>query len=404
MDNLSNCDISKIFSQKFFELSNIGGDIRRVFMLGQKLIQNNPEIDLIDLSLGNPDLEPPQEVIKAFQKIFSEKDTGNHRYMDFAGLVDVRKYLAKELSITEEISIDPNSVYLSVGAAGAIQILLRTFVKENDEVIVFQPYFPEYIAYIKNFYSLPVVVESNLMHEPKLEDLYNKISDKTKVIIINSPNNPSGILYSDTLLTGIINILEERFNKYGQIIHIISDEPYSRVLYEGVKSISILKMYRYSWVVRSFSKDLGLAGERIGYIAWRKELSDDRIINAFRNSARVLGFVSAPRFMQRILPLVYNAKVEVSAYQKRVESFIKILSSGGISAVKPVAGFFIFPKSPISDDVAYCESLVKQGVLCVPGSGFGAPGYFRASLTQGIGKIEEAAKRIVMFNKHCNNR
>lgn len=399
MINTSNIDISKYFSKKFTALSHMGGDIRRIFMLGQKLKQENPLLDFIDLSLGNPDLEPPYEVTKVLQNLILTKERGSHRYMDSAGLFEVREYLAKELTKSEGIFISQDSVYLTVGAAGGIQILLRTFLDMGDEVIVFAPYFPEYIPYIENFNAKPITIKCDKNHEPLLEDFMHKITDKTKIVLINSPNNPSGVAYSQKTLKGIIHILEEREKKYGQIIQIISDEPYSRVIFDEVKISPLLKMYPYCWLVRSFSKDLGLAGERIGFIAWRGEFSQPEIMNAFRNSSRVLGFVCAPRLMQRLLPQVYNTKVDVAIYKKRTEAFIKILSEVGITTVEPAAGFFVFPKSPLPNDNDFCEGLVKHGVLCVPGSGFGCPGYFRASLTQEQDRVEEAAHRIVNFVK-----
>ncbi len=201
-----------------------------------------------------------------------------------------------------------------------------------------------------------------------------------------------------------MEILEERKNKYNQIIQLVSDEPYSRVVFDDLKVNLLLKMYQHCWLIRSFSKDLGLAGERIGFIAWRGEFAHIEVINAFRNAARLLGFVSAPRLMQRLLPYAYNAKVNVEIYRKRIETFIKILSDGGISTVEPGAGFFVFPKSPFFNDYDFCEGLVKKGVLCVPGSGFGCPGYFRASLTQEIDLIEDAAHRIVNFKKTIKNK
>lgn len=377
----------------------MGGDIRKIFMMGQKIKGKNPEIDLIDLSLGNPDLEPPQELAQSLSDLVSSRHSGNHRYMDSAGLLEVREFLAKELSCSEGVSISQDSVYLTLGAAGAIQLLFRIFLDKNDEVILFSPFFPEYIPFTENFDAKPVIVRCDDHHLPLRKELEKKISKKTKIVVINTPNNPSGVAYNKEVLEEIIKVLEDRKRKYGQIIHLISDEPYSRIVYENVQLCSLLKMYEHSWLVRSFSKDLGLAGERIGFIAWKKKCAYSSMINAFRNSSRVLGFVSAPRLMQRLLPYAYNAKVESALYQKRVLAFIKILSDVGIETVEPAAGFFVFPKSPVLDDRKFCRDLVKQGVLCVPGSAFGCPGYFRASLTQTQQRVEEAAKRIVNFVK-----
>ncbi|WP_186646812.1 pyridoxal phosphate-dependent aminotransferase [Fluviispira vulneris] len=400
MKQNDNFDLQILYAKKFNELSNVGGDIRRMFMLGQKLLQENPQTDLIDLSLGNPDLEPPEIVTSSIINVLEKHEKGSHRYMDFAGLLDVRKFLAQELSKSENVKINEETVYLTVGAAGGIHILLRIFLDQGDEAIVFAPYFPEYIPYITNYNAKPIVVCSNDFHEPNLDEFRDKITEKTKVVLINSPNNPSGVLYSKETIDGIVMILEERRKKTGQCIQLISDEPYSRIVFHEKTIPSILERYRYSWLIRSFSKDIGLAGERIGFIAWSEDKTKLGFINALRNSARCLGYVGAPRLMQRILPLVYNARVDVQIYEKRVNKFIQILSEAGIKTIQPAAGFFVFPKSPIPDDRAFCETLVTKGVLCVPGSGFGCPGYFRASLTQDIKRIEEAAKRISDFKKY----
>ncbi|KAB8030020.1 pyridoxal phosphate-dependent aminotransferase [Fluviispira multicolorata] len=399
MDQNNNFYVQDFYAKKFNELSNVGGDIRRMFMLGQNLLQENPEADLIDLSLGNPDLEPPEIVKKSIKKLLEDDQQGEHRYMDFAGLPEVRKYIAQELSQSEIAQISQDTVYLTVGAAGGIQILLRIFLEQDDEAIIFAPYFPEYIPYILNYNAKPITVKCDENHEPNLDDLQIKISDKTKVILMNSPNNPSGVLYSKETVKKIVKILEERKTKTGQCIQLISDEPYSRIVFKNKHVPSILENYKYSWLIRSFSKDIGLAGERIGYIAWSEDKSKLGAINALRNSGRVLGFVGAPRLMQRILPHVFNARVDVNLYEQRVNKFIGILAEGGIKTVHPSAGFFVFPKSPIQDDRMFCEGLVAKGVLCVPGSGFGCSGYFRASLTQPIEKIEEAARRISLYTK-----
>jgi aspartate aminotransferase len=402
MNYSENNEISNFFSKKFIELSKMGGDIRRIFMLGQKLKLNNPDIDLIDLSLGNPDLEPPIQINNLLIHLLSSYEKGCHRYMDSAGLEDARTFLAAELTKSEKVKISSNSVYLTVGAAGAIQILLRAFLDKDDEVIIFSPYFPEYIPYAENFGAKPIIVKCDDTHQPIIQDFEKKITNKTKVVIMNSPNNPSGIAYSRETLESIISVLMKRKEKNGQVIQLLSDEPYSRVIYKEEKITPLLSLYRNTWLVRSFSKDLGLAGERIGYIAWRNDPAFAEAQNAFRNSSRVLGFVSAPRLMQRLIPMIYNTKIDVKIYEKRVESFVKILRTGGIDVKLPDAGFFVFPKTPIVNDRKFCEDLVNIGVLCVPGSAFGSPGYFRASLTQEQDKVELAAHRIIEFTKSNN--
>lgn len=394
--------ITDLFSNKFLELANMGGEIRKIYMLGQNLKQKKPEIELIDLSLGNPDLEPPIQIKNLLIHLLNSNEKGSHRYMDSAGLPEVREFLAAELTKSEKVNITKESIFLTVGAAGAIQILFRTFLDKNDEVIIFSPYFPEYIPYSENYGAKPIIVKCDEYHQPIIEDFENKITDKTKIVVINSPNNPTGVAYKKEKLIAITNILNKQKEKFGRHIQLVSDEPYARVLFNQKHNHSILEMYENSWLIRSFSKDLGLAGERIGYLAWCDSPELRQIQNAFRQSSRVLGFVSAPRLMQRLIPLVYNTKVDIEAYQKRVESFVSILRSGGYSVQMPDAGFFVFPKCPIANDRSFCEDLVELGVLCVPGSGFGEPGYFRASLTQDRNLIEIAAQKMVSLIKSNN--
>lgn len=394
--SLKDEDFDNLISKKLIDLAQNGGDIRKVFMLGQELLKQNPSQALIDLSLGNPDLDPPPALQENLISLLSLKEAGAHRYMDAAGLVEVRSFLATELTKSESVTISADSVYMTVGAAGGLQILLRTFLDKEDEVIVFSPYFPEYISYVKNLDGVPVVVPSDENHQPLLNEFEKSLNDKTKAIILNSPNNPTGVIYTEEILLKMIEIIDKKRKETGKIIQIISDEPYARIAYEGKKIPKILNMYEFSWVVRSFSKDLALAGERIGFIAWQQELSKKfkSIQTQFRNASRIIGFVNSPRLMQRLLPLVFHYKIDVSLYERRVISFLKILNEFGVSCVIPEAGFFVFPKSPIEDDRKFCEMLVNKGVLCVPGSGFGCSGYFRASLVHDQNVIEQAARSI----------
>lgn len=398
-------DFGRSLSGKAKQLALAGGEIRSMFMLGQRLKRSNPSLDLIDLSLGNPDLDPPSSVKHAFQTLLAKEDHGEHRYMDAAGLPESRAYLAQELSASEGVSVVPDSVYLTVGAAGGLQILLRSFVDNDDDVLIFAPYFPEYAGYLINYGARAVVVGCDAQHQPNVDDFAQKITAKTKAVILNSPNNPTGVAYTRESLQGIFHVLREHRKKTGRIVHVISDEPYWRVLYNPAQASHILQMYEFSWIVRSFSKDLGLAGERIGYIAWSAGLAKwhPSLIDVLRNSARVLGFVSAPRLMQRLIPHVFHAQVDLSVYQERVNLFVKLLQNAGMSVVQPDAGFFVFPKAPIQDDPKFCEELVSHGVLSVPGSAFGVPGYFRVSLTQDKKIIESAANRIILHTKSLLN-
>ncbi|NBO39333.1 pyridoxal phosphate-dependent aminotransferase [bacterium] len=376
-------------------LSSMGSEIRRVFLLGQKLREENPNIDLVDLSLGNPDLEPPLEVRNELVKLAQERVAGAHRYMDNAGYPDVREFLAGRLCKSEGVPLNRESVFLTCGAAGALQILLRTLLDPGDEVILLAPFFSEYRPYVTNMGGVPVIVSSDENHLPDLSNLRSSLTRRTRAIIVNSPNNPSGALYPESVVHQIANLLTAHYEETGRLVHLISDEPYARLLFNPSELVSVLKLYPAAWLVRSHSKDLGLAGERIGYLAWGPALSLPETLNALRNSARALGFVNAPALMQRLLPKVFHASVDVSQYKQRVDAFVDVLQKGGISCVRPRASFFVFPKSPIADDNTFTERLVQFGVLAVPGSSFGKPGYFRCSLTQPLERVVDGAQRIV---------
>jgi aspartate aminotransferase len=391
--------VSKIVGRRCLELSAMGSEIRKMFLIGQEQMRKNPSLDLIDLSLGNPDLEPPPEVNQAIQQLLLSEEPGTHRYMDNAGFPHVRKFLAEQFSLSEGTPIVPDSVFLTCGAAGGLQIVLRTLIDEGDEVIIFAPYFSEYIPYTSNVGAIPIVVKSDENHIPILAHLKESLTEKTKMVIVNSPNNPSGVVYPKLFFTALVDLLEEHRKKTGKVVHIVSDEPYSRLMFPQSESVSLLALYDAAWVIRSHSKDLGLAGERIGYVAWGSALAQPEVLAAMRNSARALGFVNAPALMQRLLPLVYHSKVDVSIYQKRVQMFREAMLEAGLECAMPGAGFFIFPKSPIADDREFCHRLIEAGVLTVPGSGFGSPGYFRASLTQSFDNVKRAAARIASVVK-----
>lgn len=376
-------------------LSSMGSEIRRVFLLGQKMREENPEADIVDLSLGNPDLEPPVQVKAQLQALVAENAEGAHRYMDNAGFPVIREFLAQRLQQSEGVQITRDSVFVSCGAAGALQVLLRTLIDAEDEVVLIAPFFSEYRPYVSNLGGRPVVVGSDAQHMPDLNAFKQALTARTRAVIINSPNNPSGALYPLEVLEGLVRCLEEHREKTGCVVHLISDEPYARLLYNQNDFVPVLAQYDASWLIRSHSKDLGLAGERIGYLAWGPALNRPETLNALRNSARALGFVNAPALMQRLLPKVFDASVDVSEYQRRVDAFVDILQKNHVECVRPKASFFVFPRSPIADDSLFCEQLVAAGVLAVPGSSFGKPGYFRCSLTQPIERVIEGAQRVV---------
>ena len=380
---------SQIVGRTCSELSKVGSEIRRMFLLSSQMRAKNPDAEIFDLTLGNPDLEPPTEVTDAFTKISLETTSGMHRYMDNAGFPYVRREIAKKVGIECGQDLTEENVFMTCGAAGGIQLVMRLVLDPEDEVILFSPYFSEYVPYTMNFQARNVVCATDDSHQPDTAKFAACLSEKTRLVVINSPNNPSGVIYNEKKLVELFQVLHAHRLKTGRVVHVLSDEPYNRLCYEDDAMPSVLKHYDAAWVVRSHSKDLGLAGERIGYLVWGKALQADTTLGSLRTASRALGFVNAPAMAQRVLPLVLEAKVNVSIYRERIEKFTAGLAAIGVACVPPEAGFFAFPKSPILDEAIFVNTLAERGVFCVGGSGFGKPGYVRCSLTCPSAQIDK---------------
>jgi aspartate aminotransferase len=384
-----------LFSEKCAELAQHGSEIRQMYQRGQRLLAERPELDLIDLSLGNPDLPPPAGVLRELSRLLAQPRPGAHRYMDGAGYPEVRAYLAAELSQSEGVAVSRDGVYLTVGAAGAMQIALRALLDEGDEVLLLAPYFPEYIPWSLNLGGRPVVVPGGGDHLPSLDAVARALSPRTRVVVVNSPNNPSGVVYPRSLLEGLARLLDDHQTRGGRPVHLLSDDPYARLIYDPSAYTPLLSLYPHTWLIRSFSKDLGLAGERAGFLAWGPALDRPETLPMLRNAGRATGFVNAPALFQQMIPAVYHERVEVAEYERRTRAFVEILRGGGLAVTSPQAGFFVFPRAPIADDGAFCDALLEDGVLAVPGHSFGAPGHVRVSLTLPLPRVEEGARRIL---------
>ena len=391
-----------LFSSKCLELASAGSDIREIFLLGQELRKTMS--NLVDLSLGNPDLEPPKKVLEAMGQAIDGKLPGGHRYMDNMGYPHVRQFLAEELTKSEGVTIGADNVFLTCGAAGALQILFRSLLDAGDEVIILAPFFVEYVPYLKNIGAAPIIVQTNEQHAIDASAIQKAITPKTRMVLVNSPNNPSGVVYSAQEYNELAQVLNAA--KTPRPIHLVSDEPYVNLVFNGTPVPPVLAHYSHSWIIRSHSKDLGLAGERIGFIAWGENsgVSTPETAGVLRNAARSTGFVNAPALMQRILPAAYNCRVPISVYEERVELFAKGLQEIGLDCVKPGGSFFMFPKCPVANDRDFCRQLAQKGLLTVPGSGFGKPGYFRVSLTQDLPQLKLALDILGQFVKSLHKQ
>lgn len=366
--------------------------IRRMFVEGAKMKEEFGDDKVYDFSLGNPYFEPPKSVIDKLKEVVNSDEPGIHRYMDNSGFKDVRQKVAN--SVNKDI-IDPiafNHVLMTVGAAGGINVVLRTILDFGQEVVIIAPYFAEYIFYIKNHNGIPVIVKSDeSTFEPNLDLFESKITGKTRAVIINSPNNPTGVIYSETILKDMAKIIAKKEAQYGHNIYVLSDEPYKALVYDGIKVPNIHNIFKNSMIINSYSKSLGLAGERIGFIAVNSKIEDSELLMsglAFAN--RTLGFVNAPALWQKVTADSIDETVDISEYQKRRDILIEHLEKIGFEMVKPNGAFYLFPKAMMEDDVAFVMEAKKHNLLLVPGSGFGYPGYFRISYCVDLAMIERS--------------
>ncbi len=349
-----------------------------MFEEGVALKQRYGAENVFDLSLGNPVMEPPPEFSQELRKLAEHPIPGMHRYMENAGYAATRAAVAKQLSLETDLKLTMNDVIMTCGAAGALNVALKTILNQGEEVILFSPYFVEYINYIENHGGVAKVLPTDEHFLPRLDVLEAAIGAKTRALIINSPNNPTGVVYSASLIKQLGELLRQKEAQYGTEIFLISDEPYRKIIFDGLPYPSPLNYHLHSIIVTSHSKDLALPGERIGYIAVHPDYPEkEELVNGLIYCNRTLGFVNAPALMQYIVRHLQSVTVSVAEYQKKRDFLYSHLSELGYSLVKPQGAFYMFPKTPIEDDVAFVRELQQWKVLTVPGRGFGTAGYFR---------------------------
>jgi len=357
-----------------------GSWVRRMFEQGASLKQQYGEENVFDLSLGNPVMEPPVEFHQELKRLAENPLPGMHRYMENAGYPETRAAVAAQLTLETGTKFTMNDIIMTCGAAGALNVVLKTILNEGDEVIIFAPYFPEYINYIDNHGGITRVVPTDEQFIPKLDILETTIGAKTKAVLINSPNNPSGVVYGEDLVHQLGELLSKKETQYGTQIFLISDEAYRKIIYDGLKYPSPLLHHPQSIIVASHSKDLALPGERIGYIAVNPTCRQrEELVSGLIHCNRTLGYVNAPALMQHLVSRLQSVTVPVAEYQQRRDFLYDHLNEMGYSVMKPQGAFYMFPKSPLEDDVAFVRELQSWRVLTVPGRGFGTPGYFRIS-------------------------
>jgi len=354
--------------------------IRKMFEEGIQLKKQFGEKNIFDLSLGNPLLEPPEKFKKKLIELSNSDEKGLHRYMPNQGFQSTREKVANSLAKESNFPITAEELIITTGAAGGLNAILKSILNPNDEIIVFSPFFVEYLFYIKNHNGIPVIAKTDENFFPDLSDLSKKITKNTKGIIINSPNNPTGVLYPIEIIEKIGEILSSKEKELGTEIYLISDEPYRKIIFDNKKYPFIFPHHDRSIVVTSHSKDLGLAGERIGYIALSPKDKDKQVLyDALVFSLRTLGHVNATAIMQKSIEDIQEESVDINIYKQKRDYIYDELIQIGYECVKPDGAFYLFPKSPIEDDAKFVRILQNSKVLTVPGRGFGLAGYFRIS-------------------------
>lgn len=354
--------------------------IRAMFEEGKRLSAIYGVDQVYDFSLGNPNVAAPEAVKTAICEILAQENpVETHGYMNNSGYEEVRAAIAESLNRRFGTEFDENSIVMTVGAAGGLNVILKTLLNPGDEVLVFAPFFGEYRSYVENYDGvLKTVPADRETFQPNLQVFESMITEKTKAVIVNSPNNPSGVVYSEDTVRELARILREMEQKYGTSIYLISDEPYRELVYDQREVPYLTNYYHNTVVGYSYSKSLSLPGERIGYLVLPKELDDAQDIRSAANVAtRILGFVNAPSLMQKAVARCLEEKVDLDYYDRNRKALCDGLERCGFSFVRPQGAFYLFMKSPVEDEAMFCEKAREYRILMVPGSSFACPGYVR---------------------------
>ena len=369
-----------MISDKMKAFVNSSSAIRAMFEEGKRLAEIYGAENVYDFSLGNPSVEPPSEIKEALIEVLNEENPNMvHGYMNNSGYEDVREKIALSLNKRFDTNFGLENIIMTVGAAGGLNVILKSLLNPGDEVITFAPFFGEYRNYVSNYDGHLVIVPPNCeTFQPDLEEFEKSITAKTKAVIINSPNNPTGVVYSEDTICKLAKILNRKQQEYNKSIYLISDEPYRELVYDDLEVPYLTKYYDNTIVGYSYSKSLSLPGERIGYLVIPGEVDIyEDLVAAANVATRILGFVNAPSLIQRAVAKCLEAKVDVEIYNRNREFLYNNLVSYGYECVKPQGAFYLFVKALEQDDKKFAQEAKKHNILIVPGSAFGCPGYVR---------------------------
>ena len=353
--------------------------IRKMFEQGAILKKEHGEKNVFDFSIGNPYIDPPEKFFDVLETVAKDRTKGVHGYMSNAGYPETRDAVAEYLSEEHAMEIFGEHIIMTCGAGGGLNVIFKTILDPEDEVIVPAPFFVEYSFYVDNFGGILKTVPTKNDFSLDLNEIKNAVSEKTKAILINSPNNPTGRIYDKKAIDELGLLLKQKSSEYNKEIYLISDEPYSKIVYDNISVPSILQTYTNSMIVTSYSKNLSIPGERLGFIAVNPSLEPlSEMLNGLIFSNRTLGFVNAPAIMQRVVKDIQGVSGDMDIYRQKRDLLCGMLFDLGYKFTKPEGAFYLFPKAPI-DDIEFVNELQEEKILVVPGSGFGCPGYFRIS-------------------------
>ena len=352
--------------------------IRKMFEEGARLKQIHGADKVFDFSLGNPNVPPPAAVHDKLRQLVANLAPGMHGYMPNAGLPETRAAVAAQLSLEKGLHISADQVVMTCGAAGGLNIILKALLDPGDEVLTPVPCFVEYGFYADNHGGILKTVPTSDDFTLDLEALAKAVGPGTKVVLINSPNNPTGQIYSAVALERLADLLRQKSREYDRPIYLVSDEPYCKIVYDGHRVPSVFAAYENSLITTSYSKDLSLPGERLGFVAVHPQAADlQALLGALTLANRILGFVNAPALQQRLITELQGLCVDVSIYRRKRDLLVSELRSAGYTLINPPGAFYLFPRSPLSDDIEFVRLLQEENILVVPGSGFFGPGHFR---------------------------
>lgn len=369
-----------MISEKMKPLMENNSAIRTMFEEGDKMRAKYGRENVFDFSLGNPDAPTPPEVNRAIKEIVDEEpDLILHGYMSNAGFEDVRETIAQHINKTQGTHFNAGNILMTVGAASGLNVALKTILNPGEEVVIFTPYFLEYNWYVNNYDGVVVQAPTDQeTFQPDLAAFESCITDKTRVVLINSPHNPTGVIYSEDTIKGIAAVLEKKQKELGRTIFIIADEPYRELAYDNIPVPYVTKYYDNTIVAYSYSKSLSLPGERIGYLVIPDQLEESRLVfDTASNANRIIGCVNAPSLQQKVIAKCVDAKVDLEYYDRNRKALYEGLKDCGFKCIMPQGAFYLFVKSPVANEAEFCEAAKKYNILMVPGSAFAGPGYVR---------------------------